>query len=75
MIYAIVKILFTIGLNLFTIVSGFFLAKSVGLLFLSMMTIVMEEQESLKSLTKLVNKIKSNIYGILFINKLIKTNY
>ena len=37
-----------IELNLLTIKLGYFLAKNVGILFLSKRTIVMAEQESLK---------------------------
>ena len=46
MIYAISQIKFTIELNPKFIGTGFFVAKNVGILFLNIIIIRMEEQES-----------------------------
>ena len=46
MIYAISQIKPTTGLNPLFIVTGFFVAKNVGILFLNIIIIRMEEQES-----------------------------
>ena len=48
MISAISQLKSTIDVNLSTIKLGYFLAKSVGMLFLSKMNTVMAEQENLK---------------------------
>ena len=46
MIYAISQIKPTTGLNPLFIVTGFFVAKNVGILFLNIIIILMEVQES-----------------------------
>ena len=62
MIYVIKEINYITGLNLKFIRTGFFVVKNVGILFLNIMIIPMEEQESQnnKFSLKLIRKKQSN---------------
>ena len=67
MIYAISQIKPTTGLNPLFIVTGFFVAKNVGILFLNIIIILMEEQESQNNTYFIVTKSNQTIRSFKFI--------